>query len=76
MGRHFWIRRFVQIFLIALAIITVIQFLKTGDLSFALRHGLIWAAISATVFSAARIWQSRRGQDCAICKDTPDQAKG
>ncbi len=74
MGRRFWLRRFTQVFAGTFVVIAAVQFLKTGDVYHALQHGVTWAAASATLFISARIWQSRRGQHCAICKDTPEMA--
>ncbi|HYP09198.1 MAG TPA: hypothetical protein VER03_23440 [Bryobacteraceae bacterium] len=72
MGTGFWVRRFLTVFALAVAVIGGIQYLKTEDASFALQHGLLWGSASAVLFTAARLWQSRRGQHCAICKDTPE----
>lgn len=74
MGKRFWIRRFAQVYGLVFLVLTIVRFLKTGDIVDALAYGLLWAGISATVFVIARIWQSRRGQHCAICKDTPELA--
>jgi hypothetical protein len=46
--------------------------LKGHDLAYSATQGAIWGAIAAVVFTAARIYQSRKGQHCAICKDTPE----
>ena len=72
MGASFWLRRFALVFAGALMLIAAVQYMNTGDAAFALKHGTIWATASASVFTAARLWQSRRGQHCAICKDTPE----
>lgn len=74
MSSSFWVRRFLTVFACALVIISAAQFAKTNDVSHALTQGLVWAFASAVLFTAARIWQSRRGQHCAICKDTPEMA--
>ena len=72
MGIAFWIRRFALVFIAACVVIACAQFLKGRTISHSIVQGLIWAAISASVFTAARIYQSRRGQHCAICRDTPE----
>lgn len=72
MGPTFWIRRFSIVFLGAFVLLVAAQLLRGRTLEFATFHGLVWAAVSATIFTGARIYQSRQGQHCAICKDTPE----
>ena len=72
MGTAFWIRRFSFVFVVAACIIAGAQLLKGRDLSYSLTQGLLWAAISASVFTGARIYQSGKGVHCAICRDTPE----
>ena len=72
MGRKFWIKRFFVVLLGALILISGAQILKGNELSYSIIHGGIWALITASVFTVARIYQSRRGQHCAICQDTPE----
>ena len=72
MGPAFWIRRFVLVWTIASVLIAGVQALKGHDLAYSLTQGLLWATISAVIFIAARLYQSRRGQHCAICRDTPE----
>jgi hypothetical protein len=72
MGARFWIRRFIVVFSGALIIIAGAQLLKGHSASYAITQGLLWATISALVFVFGRIYQSRRGQHCAICNDIPE----
>jgi len=72
MGTAFWIRRFMRVFSIAFVVIACAQALKGHALAYSLTQGLIWAAASAMVFTAARLYQSRKGQHCALCRDTPE----
>src|SRR4051812_42520370 len=72
MGTAFWIRRFLLVFVSAAAIIAAAQMLKGHTLGYAVSQGALWAAIASTIFTVARIYQSRRGQHCAICRDTPE----
>lgn len=75
MGTAFWIRRFFTVLLLLAAVITLAQWAKGHPLPYALTQGAIWGCISAAVFTVARIYQSRRNQHCAICKDTPEMAQ-
>ena len=72
MGTRFWIKRFFLVLCIAFVIIAGAQILKGRDLSYSIMHAGLWSLIAATIFILARLYQSRRGQHCAICKDTPE----
>lgn len=72
MGTGFWIKRFLVVLAGAFAVICAAQLLKGHDLAYSATQGVIWSAISATVFTVARFFQARRGRHCAICKDTPE----
>ncbi|HKE94476.1 MAG TPA: hypothetical protein VKB34_09245 [Povalibacter sp.] len=76
MGIVFWIRRFLTVLAGALIIITAVQLLKGHDMEYASMQGALWGTFTAAVFTAARYVQSRRGQHCAICKDTPEMQDG
>lgn len=72
MDTRFWIKRFLTVLIGAFAIIGAAQVLKGHDLRYSVTQAALWGAIAATVFTAARIHQSRKGQHCALCKDTPE----
>lgn len=76
MGALFWLRRFLTVWLSAFVIIGGVQLLKGHLLTYAATQGAIWASISATIFTVARFFQARRGQQCALCNDTPEMAAG
>jgi hypothetical protein len=71
-GNLFWIRRYLTVFVIAFTVIAVAQLLKGHTDRYAASQGLIWATVSASIFTGSRIWQSRRGRHCALCRDTPE----
>ena len=72
MGTAFWIRRFLLVFVSAMVIIAGAQMIKGHTFGYSVVQGLLWAAIASTIFTVARIYQSRRGVHCAICRDTPE----
>lgn len=72
MGPAFWIRRFLLVFALAFTLIALSHLLRARGLDYALSQALIWGLISATVFTGTRLYRSRRGQHCALCKDTPE----
>ena len=72
MGPVFWLRRFLLVFVGAAMVIAVAQVVQGHALADSIAHGLLWALLSTSVFIGARIFQSRRGQHCALCRDTPE----
>ena len=72
MGTTFWIKRFFTVFVGAFVIIGAVQMLKGHDSPYSATQGAIWGAIAATVFTVTRFFRSRRGEHCAVCKDTPE----
>jgi hypothetical protein len=75
MGTAFWIRRFLTVVVLAGVIVALAQWAKGHSVQYACTQGAIWGSVSAAVFTVARIYQSRRKQHCAICKDTPEMAQ-
>jgi hypothetical protein len=71
-GTAFWIRRFFTVFAIAFVIIGAAQLLKGRGAAYSLTQAALWGLASSLVFTVARYFQSRAGQQCAICKDTPE----
>jgi hypothetical protein len=71
MGTTFWIRRYVLVLVGTFVVIAGAQVLRGRALEASIIHGLIWSVVSASIFVGARIYQSRKGQHCAICNDIP-----
>lgn len=72
MGTAFWIKRFLVVMAGASAIICLSQLRKGLGFEYAATQGAIWGVVSAALFTGARYWQARKGQHCALCKDTPE----
>ena len=66
-----WIRVFLIAFVGAFVVIAGAHLLRGRPLEQSLMEGLLWSAIAATIFTAARAYRLRKGQACAICGDTP-----
>lgn len=76
MGLAFWIKRYLTVFAIAATLLTIIAAVfKSEPFMDALMYGLLWGAIAAAVFTASRVYQSRKGQECALCDDIPKDDK-
>jgi cell division protein FtsW (lipid II flippase) len=76
MKPNFWIKRFFVIFIGAFLILLVVGLFKKRSLERAIAESAVWAGLTAVVFVTARIYQSRKGQHCALCRDTPEMARG
>lgn len=72
MGTAFWIRRFLLVFAGVFALIAASHLLRGRGIAHALIEALLWSTLTAAVFTGARVVQSRRGQHCAVCRDTPE----
>jgi hypothetical protein len=72
MGRAFWIKRFLAATALVFAILMIVELLKGHALEPALAFSALWSLITSAVFTGARIYQSRKGRHCAICRDTPE----
>jgi hypothetical protein len=72
MGKVFWIRRYVTAFVVAAGLIGVSQLLRGHTVDYSAMHGLVWGAISSSIFIATRMFYARRGYACAMCQDTPE----
>jgi len=71
LGKETLIRGFLVVLAGAFVVIAGAQLLKGNTLEYALSEGLLWSAISAAIFTAARAYRLRKGQYCAACGDTP-----
>jgi predicted lipid-binding transport protein (Tim44 family) len=76
MPLSFWIKRFVTMFLGTFAVLLVVGMLKGRAFATAASESALWAGIAATIFIATRIYRSRRGQHCELCRDTPQMHQG
>jgi hypothetical protein len=72
MGKIFWIRRYLTVFAVAVGMIAGAQLLRGHTVGYSAMHGLIWGAISSTIFIATRMYYARRGLACAMCQDIPE----
>jgi hypothetical protein len=71
-GTAYWIRRFLVVLGGAFIVIVASHLVRARGMECALVHGALWALITATVFTGGRFVQARRGQHCAVCRDTPE----
>ena len=72
MDRAFWIKRFLFVAFVVFAVLTTVELLKGHELFQALSFALGWGVLASIVFTATRIYRSRKGQHCAVCNDIPE----
>lgn len=72
MGTMFWVRRFFLVLAGAFVVIAASHLVRGRGVEYAGTHGALWSFITALVFTGARFVQARRGQHCAVCRDTPE----
>jgi hypothetical protein len=75
MKTTFWIKRFFIVLIGVFSILFVASLVKKKSLESAMAESSAWAGVTAVVFVTARLYQSRRGQHCALCRDTPELAR-
>ncbi len=72
MGTAFWMRRFLVVLAVAFVVIAASHLVRGRGVEYAVTQGAVWSVISAVIFTVARYFQARRGQHCALCRDTPE----
>ena len=63
------IRWYTTVFAIAFVVIASAHLLRARPMNFALSEALLWASISAAIYVATRIYNSRQGRTCAVCEE-------
>jgi hypothetical protein len=71
MGTTFWLRRAATVFAMTASVLFVVSVLQGRGLAGSVEFTAIWATASTAVFIGARLYQSSRGQHCALCQDIP-----
>jgi hypothetical protein len=74
MSLTFWIKRFCLVFCGAFVVLLAVNLLKGKGARASVIESVIWAGIATTVFIATRLYYSRKGKHCALCRDTPEMA--
>jgi len=75
MSLAFWIKRFLVVFTGAFGVLVAVALLRGRGWERATAESALWAGIATVVFTATRVYRSRRGEHCELCGDTPDGGK-
>ncbi|WP_438865277.1 hypothetical protein [Neptunicella sp.] len=71
MAMAFWLKRTLRVFLSVFILLFMVELLKGHRLEDAIEFSLIWSGISTVIFTATRLFYSRKGINCALCDETP-----
>ena len=72
MNPVFWIKRFFAATVLVFVALLVVELLKGHGLEAALTFSLVWSFITSAIYTGARIYRSRKGQSCAVCRDAQE----
>jgi len=72
MGYKFWITRALKVFIGVLILLFIVQLLKQHSIQDSILFAVTWSFLTTLVFIGSRIYQSRKGVECALCNDTPN----
>ena len=73
MGFNFWLVRALKVFLGVAAILFIVELLKQHSVQESLVFAFTWSSITTAIFICSRLYQSRKGVECALCNDIPDK---
>ncbi|KAA1156129.1 hypothetical protein [Pseudoalteromonas fuliginea] len=74
MGFKFWFVRALKVFLGVAALLFIVELLKQHSVQEALIFACTWSSITTTIFICSRLYQSRKGVECALCNDIPNKS--
>ena len=72
MGYKFWAIRALKVYIGVLIALLIIELLKQHTIENALIFAVTWSFITTSVFIVTRLYQSRKGLECALCDHTPN----
>jgi len=72
MGIKFWLIRALKVFFAVTIVLFIVELLKQYSVKKALIFAVTWSFLTTAVFIASRLYQSRKGIECALCNDIPE----
>lgn len=66
----FWVRRYFVVAGGVFILLVAVGLLKGRDPERVALESLFWAVVTAAVFTAVRYRKARKGEACALCRDT------
>jgi hypothetical protein len=71
MGYKFWIIRALKVFSIVFVLLFIVQLFKQQSIEDSVLFAITWSFLATLVFIGSRLYQSRKGIECALCDDMP-----
>lgn len=71
MGLKFWLIRSIKVFSAIAALLFVVELLKQHPVLESILFALAWSFVATGIFIGSRLYQSRKGVECALCDDMP-----
>jgi hypothetical protein len=68
----FWIKRFLTVFAGMFVVLLAVYILRGRPARSAALESALWSLIATSIFVVNRIVRARKGQACALCRDTPE----
>jgi hypothetical protein len=72
----FWIIRALKVFTIVFILLFIPELLKQHSIEDSVLFAVTWSFLGTLVFIGSRLYQSRKGMECALCNDIPDPDDG
>jgi len=72
MGYKFWIIRSLKVFIGISVLLFIVELLKQHSIEESIIFAVTWSFLATMVFIGSRVYQSRKGVECALCNDTSD----
>lgn len=68
----FWLKRFLFVFSGVFAVLLLVALVRGRSLGQSASESALWSAITTVIFILTRLYRSRQGQHCELCRDTPE----
>jgi len=65
-GKTFWLKRFFRVFVVASALLLLVQVIKGFSIADGARFALLWGLISAAIFTTTGYLRYRRNPACML----------
>jgi len=74
MGFKFWLIRSLKVFLGVATLLFIVELIKQHSVQESIIFAVTWSFITTAIFIGSRLYQSRKGVECALCNDIPDSS--
>lgn len=72
----FWIKRFLVVCAGVFAVLFIVGILRGRTPGSVALESAFWSLVTTSIFLTTRLIRSRKGQQCELCRDTPEHTQG